>query len=115
MSQKPLTPKQQRFVEEYLIDLNATQAAIRAGYSEKTAEVQGCRLLTIAKIGLAVREAMEKRSARTEITADRVLQEYAKLGFANMADYITGDGAMRTLDLSALTRDQAAAIKKIKA
>lgn len=68
-----LTPRQAAFVREYLVDLNATQAAIRAGYSEKTARSQGARLLADANIRQAVTEAQEKRSERTEITADYVL------------------------------------------
>lgn len=69
-----LTPKQTCFVAEYLIDLNATQAAIRAGYSERTARQQGDRLLTNVDIALAVQAAMDARSERTEITADYVLE-----------------------------------------
>ena len=69
-----LTAKQQRFCEEYLIDLNATQAAIRAGYSEKTAEQQGSRLLSNAKVAAAIAEAQSDRSERTEITQDYVLE-----------------------------------------
>ncbi len=68
-----LTAKQERFVAEYLIDLNATQAAIRAGYSEKTAEQQGSRLLSNAKVAAAIAEAQTKRSERTEVTQDYVL------------------------------------------
>ena len=69
-----LTPKQQRFVEEYLVDLNATQAAIRAGYSERTANEQGARLLANVSVAKAVQSAMDVRSERTAITADYVLQ-----------------------------------------
>ena len=68
-----LTPKQKRFVGEYLIDLNATQAAIRAGYSEKTAEVQGPRLLGNIRVQAAIAEAIEQREKRTQITQDYVL------------------------------------------
>lgn len=68
-----LTPKQQRFVEEYLIDLNATQAAIRAGYSEKNADKIGSQLLGKTRIAASIRDAQEKRTRRTEITADYVL------------------------------------------
>jgi len=68
-----LTPKQQRFVEEYLIDLNATQAAIRAGYSEKNADKIGSQLLGKTRVAASIREAQEKRTRRTEITADYVL------------------------------------------
>ena len=69
-----LNDQQQRFVEEYLIDLNATQAAVRAGYSEKTAKQQGSRLLTNVDVQNAVRAAQEERSERTAITQDYVLQ-----------------------------------------
>ena len=68
-----MTAKQERFVAEYLIDLNATQAAIRAGYAEKGAAVEGCRLLAKPKIADAVAAAQAARAERTEITQDYVL------------------------------------------
>ncbi|EFM88762.1 Terminase small subunit [Actinobacillus pleuropneumoniae] len=68
-----LTDKQQRFVEEYLIDLNATQAAIRAGYSADTAAVIGCENLTKPNIQFAISEAQKQRCQRTQITQDEVL------------------------------------------
>jgi phage terminase small subunit len=68
-----LTARQERFVAEYLIDLNATQATIRAGYSEKGAKVQGARLLVNAGVAKAVAAAKAERSERTEITQDYVL------------------------------------------
>lgn len=74
-----LTPKQQRFVEEYLIDLNATQAAIRAGYSEKTAAVIGAENLIKPNIAKAIQEAQNKRTERTEITQDYVLSNIKKV------------------------------------
>ena len=74
-----LTPKQQRFVEEYLIDLNATQAAIRAGYSEKTARSIGQRLLTNVDIQKAIQEAQNKLSERTGITQEYVLINIQKV------------------------------------
>ena len=73
-----LTPKQARFVEEYLLDLNATQAAIRAGYSKKTANEQGAQLLAKLSIRQAVAEAQAVRSKRTEITQDEVIQGLKK-------------------------------------
>jgi phage terminase small subunit len=79
-----LTAKQQRFVEEYLVDLNATQAAIRAGYSEKTAYSIGQENLNKPEIAAAVEQHMAKRSERTDITADKVLKELAKIGFADI-------------------------------
>ena len=88
-----LTPKQKAFVQEYLIDLNATQAAIRAGYSEKTAEQAGSRLLSNVKIQESIQDAMKNREQRTQITQDKVLNELAKIAFANGTDFaslITG-------------------------
>ncbi len=89
-----LTPKQARFVEEYLIDLNATQAAIRTGYSAKTAEVQGCRLLSIAKINAEVVKAMAERTKRTEVTQDMVIAELAKIGFSDLRNVLTKSGQL---------------------
>ena len=73
MAANNLTAKQQAFIQEYLLDLNATQAAIRAGYSEKTAKQQASRLLTNVDVQAALREAQEARSERTELTQDWVL------------------------------------------
>lgn len=111
---KKLTPKQKMFVTEYLVDLNATKAAERAGYSAKTAQVQGSRLLSNAMVSAAIAEKQGKRFEKLEITAERVLGELALLGFANMMDYITvGENGAARVDLSKLTRDQAAAINEI--
>ena len=74
MKQRQVTQKQAAFVREYLIDLNATQAAIRAGYSAKTAAEQSVRLLKNVKIQGMVHEEMLKRSEKTEITAEYVLR-----------------------------------------
>lgn len=82
-----LTAKQQRFVEEYLIDLNATQAAIRAGYSVNRASELGYQLLQKTTVSNAITKAMEVRSQRTSITADMVLRELAMIAFANAADF----------------------------
>jgi phage terminase small subunit len=76
------------FVKEYLVDLNATQAALRAGYSEKTAYRTGADNLKKPQIHAAIHQAMQKREQRTEITADKVLEEYAKLGFSDVSDYL---------------------------
>ena len=88
-----LTAKQQRFCDEYLIDLNATQAAIRAGYSPKTAEQTASRLLTIVKVSDEIAREMAERSKRTGINQDRVVQELAKLAFVNIADVVDLDSA----------------------
>lgn len=81
-----LTAKQAQFVREYLIDLNATQAAIRSGYSEATAGAIGHENLNKPEIAEVIARAMEERAMRTEITADRVLNELAKIGFSSLSD-----------------------------
>ncbi|MDV2934166.1 terminase small subunit, partial [Enterococcus faecalis] len=83
--------KQEQFAKEYLIDLNATQAAIRAGYYSKTAYSQGQRLLKNVEIQTRISELMNERSRRTEITADRVIQEIAKIAFSDIGEYMTWD------------------------
>lgn len=103
-----LTAKQERFVAEYLIDLNATQAAIRSGYSAKTAEVQGSRLLSIAKVAAQVAAAQQKRGADTNITAARVLQEIARLAFFDPRRLLNEDGTPKPMN--ELDDDTAAAI-----
>ena len=82
------TAKQDRFVEEYLIDLNATQAAIRAGYSEKTARQIGQENLSKPNIQEAIQKAMQKRSGETKITQKMVLEELAIIGFSDLQNYI---------------------------
>lgn len=79
-----LTPKQRRFVDEYLIDLNATQAAIRAKYSAKTAASIGEENLRKPEIAEAIHQRMKDREKRTEITQDMVLRELAKIGFSDI-------------------------------
>lgn len=91
-----LTAKQRAFVREYLIDLNATQAAVRAGYSVKTAASQGERLLRNVEIDRAVSAAMDLRAKRTEITSDRVMQELAKIGFADIRKAVTWQTSLIT-------------------
>lgn len=100
-----MTAKQQRFVEEYLIDLNATQAAIRAGYSVKNADKIGSQLLGKTRVSEAVSRAKADRSRRTGINADRVLQELAKIGFVNIADltdFLQGTGGAKPHDTAAV-------------
>lgn len=82
-----LTDKQKRFCEEYLIDLNATQAAIRAGYSPKTAEQTASRLLRNVKVQEYIAKRQKELSRSTEVTQERVIRELALIAFSNTADY----------------------------
>lgn len=88
-----LTKKQKLFVEEYLIDLNATQAAIRAGYSPDTAKEIGCENLTKPNIRNAIDKAMAERSRRTGINQDRILMELAKIALVNPEKVVNFDEA----------------------
>ena len=106
-----MTKKQKRFVEEYLIDLNATQAAIRAGYSPHTAKDIGCENLAKPNIAAAISQAMAERSRRTGINQDRVLQELARIGFAKITDVVDPDTAKILPDAS---EDDLACIQSIK-
>ena len=90
-----MNPKQSRFVDEYLVDLNATQAYIRAGYVARgnASEVNAARLLRNAQVQAAITIRMKDREKRTEITQDRVLNELAKIGFADIRKAVQwGDG-----------------------
>nr|DAH34286.1 MAG TPA: Terminase small subunit [Caudoviricetes sp.] len=106
-----LTAKQQRFVDEYLIDLNATQAAIRAGYSPQTAQEQGSQNLSKLMVSEAIDKALAARSRRTGITQDRVLRELAKVAFVNANDVIDPDSATVRADA---TEDDLACIQAVK-
>ncbi len=83
-----LTPRQRRFVDEYLIDLNATAAARRAGYSEKAARSYGTRLVKRPHVAAAIAAAKSDRSARTRVTQDMVIAEYARLAFADIREFV---------------------------
>ncbi|MFG1243644.1 terminase small subunit [Xanthobacter sp. V7C-4] len=93
-----MTPKQRVFVREYLVDLNATQAAIRAGYSPRTAVKIGSENLLKPDIAREIQRAMDERAARTGVTAERVLQEIAKLAFLDIRKAFNPDGSMKPLD-----------------
>ncbi|MDI4655549.1 terminase small subunit [Xanthobacter autotrophicus] len=93
-----MTPKQTRFVQEYLVDLNATQAAVRAGYSKRTAVKIGSENLLKPDIAREIQRAMDERAARTGITAERVLQELARIAFLDIRKAFNADGSMKPLD-----------------
>ena len=106
-----LSAKQQRFVDEYLIDLNATQAAIRAGYSPNTAKEIGCENLTKPNIQAAISVMMAERSKRTGVNQDRIINELAKIAFVNPTDVINMDEATVKGEAN---RDDTAAISSVK-
>lgn len=93
-----LTAKQEQFCLEYLIDLNATQAAIRAGYSEKTAKDIACENLAKPNISARIAELQAERQERTKVTGDMVIQELAKMAFFNMGEVIEPTGHLKSFD-----------------
>jgi len=93
----PLNEKQKRFCEEYIIDLNATQAYIRAGYSKNGAEVSAHKLLTNTKVTDYISELKKKQQERTEITADMVIRELALLALSDTANLYNDDGTLKSI------------------
>lgn len=132
MAQKgrPLTPRQARFVQEYLIDLNATQAAIRAGYSAATANQQGARLLANVGVRAAVDAAMAKRGERALVTGDEVIAELRRIALSQIGkavrwgeglavkDALTGEerivNGVALVDSADLDDDTLAAIAEVR-
>ena len=109
-----MTPKQKRFCQEYLVDLNGTQAAIRAGYSKKTAEVQGSRLLTNVKVQAAIQEQQKRIAHNLGVTAECIVAEYARIAFADigaLADW--NSRGMTIRPATELVPDQTAAIQEV--
>lgn len=102
-----LTPKQGRFVAEYLVDLNATQAAIRAGFSEKTAAEQGHQLLQKTSVAEAIAVAMAERGQRTKVTADRTLLELERLAMVDVSEFAS---VKSPADLAAMPADRRRAV-----
>ena len=116
-NEKPpeLNERQEKFCREYLLDLNATQAAIRAGYSETSAGTIGFENMRKHAIVARIQELVGKRNARLEITTDRILAEYARIGFASVGTFTSvtsaGDPYM---DLSKVGEDDWAAISEVQ-
>lgn len=109
---KALNPKQQQFVAEYLVDLNATQAAIRAGYSPKTAGVQGFDLLKKPEIAAAIERLRNEHAKNTGLTVERVLTEAMRLAFFDIRKLTDADG--NPLPINQLDDDTAAAIQGLE-
>lgn len=116
---KALTDKQEQFCLEYLTDLNATQAAIRAGYSESTANEQGSRMLAKVNVQKRIAELQAERAERLQIQQDDILRELASIAFASPAHYmdvVQVDGTSRILvkPTAEWTEQQKAAVTSIK-
>lgn len=110
-----LTEKQKRFVAEYLVDLNATQAAIRAGYSVKSAARIAVELLNKTQVSAELQKAMKDRQKRVEITQDSVLRELAAIGFSKATDYASIAGPLVKLTpTDRLTEEQKKAVASIE-
>lgn len=109
---KPLTDKQKLFVAEYLVDMNGGKAAIRAGFSERTARVIAYELLQDPRIQEALQAAMEERAKRVEITADRVLREAARVGLSDIRRLFNESGAMKPIN--ELDDDISAAVASVE-
>ena len=111
---KKLTAKQKAFVSEYLVDLNATAAATRAGYSAKNASRIGHELLNKSQVQAAIKKALEERQKRTEITQDQVVIELARIAFGSARDVMEwGPGGVQLRPSSELTPDQAAMVVEV--
>ncbi len=111
-----MIPKHQVFVDEYLVALNATEAALRAGYSRNSAHVMGCQLMKQPHIARAIREAMEARSQRTRIDADRIVLELARVAFSDLghiADW--GPDGVTLKPSNAIAEADRAAIAEVSA
>lgn len=109
-----LTRRQQIFAHEYLVDLNATRAAIRAGYSVEAAYNQGHRMMRNDEVSEFIDNAIAERLERLGITADRVIEEWAAIGFASMGDFLTADEyGCPTWDFEKASRAKSAAIRDI--
>lgn len=102
------------FCKEYLIDLNAYKAAIRANYSPKAADRVGPRLLLIPKIAKYIKKAMDERAKRLEINADRVLQELACIGFSDITNYTKwDDGKITVINSQELSQDATRCVAEV--
>lgn len=107
-----MTPKQARFVAEYLVDLNGTQAAIRAGYSPKGAEVTASKLLRVGKVAKAVAAGKGKQLQDAGLSAARVLEELRRLAFADMRGFFDANGNM--LPIQSLSAEQGSQIASLE-
>lgn len=110
-----LTPKQERFVQEYLDGCECHQAAIRAGYTKKTAQEQSSRLLSNVVVSKTIAKGKQALAEKAGVMAKKVVAEMARIGFANMQDYLDlSDPENPTIDLSKITPEQASVIAETR-
>ncbi|QJP14814.1 terminase small subunit [Starkeya sp. ORNL1] len=112
MTNRNLTPKRRAFIDEYLVDRNGKQAAIRAGYSPNAAEQTASVLLRNHKVSSAIEAQISERSLRTRVDADRTLTELARIGFSDVRKLFTHDGKLKKLH--ELDADTAGAVASVK-
>lgn len=110
-----LTQKRRAFIDEYLLDFNATQAAKRAGYSERSAHAIGSRLLHVPAVKAALDKAIAARAERTHVTAARVIEQYRRIGFSDIRHFVMWDKNGVTLRPHTSLRDEdASAIAEVR-
>lgn len=115
MESSALNGRRQRFVDEYMLDQNATQAAVRAGYSERSAKVTGSRLLTDANVVAAIAARRAALAEKARITQERVLDEYAAIAFGSLRDVVQwGPEGVTIIPSKELPRDVAAAVQSVE-
>lgn len=112
MKSSPLSPREERFCQEYLVDLIGSKAARRAGVAERGAKVWASRALTKANVQRRIRKLMHERALRTQATADEVLLELKKLAFADVRRVFTKDGALKSI--RSMPKDVSATIASVE-
>ena len=111
---KQLPPQRRRFVQEYLVDVNGTQAAIRAGYSEKTAKIQASQLLTYLNVSQAIEAGHQRLAELVKVRQYEVVREFRRIGFADMRDFSKwGSGGVKLTDSEKLTPEQTACVAEV--
>ena len=111
---KQLPKQRQRFVQEYLVDVNGTQAAIRAGYSEKTAKIQASQLLTYLNVSQAIEAGHQRLAELVKVRQYEVVREFKRIGFADMRDFSKwGPGGVKLTDSEKLTPEQTACVAEV--
>lgn len=112
MKIKKLTAKEQRFCKRYLIDFNATKAAMEIGYSKRSARVTGCRLLTKANVQEHIDKLRKEMDGKFNVTLERLLQELSYVAFSDVTRLFSKDGTLKALHL--LTEEERAAISSVE-